>query len=213
MILPSKAPMTAARTVVRYADAVIPTQHGDVRILVYRETNHGVADPDREHVALIFGELPKPSEDVLVRVHSECMTSEVFGSLKCDCKPQLDHAMHTMETDGRGVLIYLRQEGRGIGLGNKVRAYALQNMGADTVQANHQLGFETDLRTYDIAAGVLHDLGVRSVRLMTNNPQKIRGLETFGIQVTERLPINVETSEHAASYVLTKKSKLGHLVD
>jgi 3,4-dihydroxy 2-butanone 4-phosphate synthase/GTP cyclohydrolase II len=121
--------------------------------------------------------------------------------------------MDEMNEAGRGILIYLRQEGRGIGLGNKVRAYALQNMGADTVQANHQLGFETDLRTYDIAAGVLHDLGVRSVRLMTNNPLKIRGLETFGIQVKERLPISVEASEHSADYLRTKQEKLGHLLD
>ena len=213
MILPSKAPVSTARTVVRYAEATMPTHRGDVRILVYRETQNGIADPDREHVAIIFGELAKPAEDVLVRVHSECMTSEVFGSLKCDCKQQLDHAMDAMKEDGQGVMIYLRQEGRGIGLGNKVRAYALQNMGADTIQANHQLGFETDLRTYDIAAGVLHDLGVRSVRLMTNNPQKIRGLETYGIQVTERLPISIDPSEHSADYLRTKQEKLGHLLD
>ena len=213
MILPSKAPESTARTVVRYAEATMPTHRGDVRIVVYRETQNGVADPDREHVAIIFGDLDKPAEDVLVRVHSECMTSEVFGSLKCDCKLQLDHAMDAMNGVGRGVLIYLRQEGRGIGLGNKVRAYALQNMGADTIQANHQLGFETDLRTYDIAAGVLHDLGVRSVRLMTNNPLKIRGLETYGIQVRERLPISVPASEHSADYLRTKQEKLGHLLD
>lgn len=211
-MLPSKAPVSAAR-VVRYAEAKMPTHRGDVRILIYRETKNGIAEAEREHVAIICGDLEKPAEDVLVRVHSECMTSEVFGSVKCDCKPQLDHAMDTMKEDGRGVLIYLRQEGRGIGLGNKVRAYALQNMGADTIQANHQLGLETDLRTYDIAAGVLHDLGVQSVRLMTNNPQKILGLETYGIQVKERLPINVAASEHSADYLRTKQEKLGHLLD
>jgi GTP cyclohydrolase II/3,4-dihydroxy 2-butanone 4-phosphate synthase/GTP cyclohydrolase II len=213
MILPSKAPSSTARTVVRYAESIMPTHRGDVRIVVYREVENGVAQPEREHVAIIFGELMRPAEEILVRVHSECMTSEVFGSLKCDCKQQLDHAMDAMKEQDRGVLIYLRQEGRGIGLGNKIRAYALQSMGADTIQANHQLGFETDLRTYDIAAGVLHDLGVRSVRLMTNNPLKIHGLETYGIQVTERLPINVEASEHSADYLRTKQEKLGHLIE
>ncbi len=213
MILPSVAAVSSARTVVRYAEASMPTHRGDVRILIYRETQNGVADPDHEHVAILFGELSKAGEEVLVRVHSECMTSEVFGSLKCDCKQQLDHAMDSMKAAGEGVLIYLRQEGRGIGLGNKVRAYALQNMGADTIQANHQLGFETDLRTYDIAAGVLHDLGVRSVRLMTNNPLKIRGLEAYGIPVKARLPINVEASEHSADYLRTKFEKLGHLIE
>jgi GTP cyclohydrolase II len=206
MILPSKAFAASARTVARYAESSLPTTHGVVRIAVYREDG----DADREHVALIFGEPGR--ESVLVRVHSECITSEVFGSLKCDCKQQLDQAFAAMEDAGHGVLLYLRQEGRGIGLGNKIRAYALQAAGADTVQANHQLGFETDLRSYDIAAGVLHDLGVESVRLMTNNPEKIMGLETYGIQVVERLPITIEASQHSERYLHTKRQKLGHLL-
>lgn len=214
MILPSKAPASIARTVVRYAESTMPTAHGEVRFLVYREQDeNGALLADREHVGIVFGEADADRDGLLVRVHSECLTSEVFGSLKCDCKQQLDHALEAMAEAGSGLLIYLRQEGRGIGLGNKIRAYALQAEGADTIQANHQLGFETDLRTYDIAAGVLHDLGIKSVRLMTNNPLKIRGLENFGIRVEERLPIQMEASEHSEGYLRTKQEKLGHLLD
>lgn len=213
MILPSKKPLEipGGRQVVRYANAPLPTASGEVQLVVFREVVDGEADPQREHVAVVVGD--PGAERVLTRVHSECITSEVFGSLKCDCRQQLDAAVAQMHKDGAGILLYLRQEGRGIGLGNKVRAYALQAKGADTIEANHQLGFETDLRTYDIAAGMLHDLGVRSVRLLTNNPDKVAGLEEFGVQVVERLGIQLEANEHSASYLETKRASLGHFLE
>ena len=215
MILPSKTvDIASRRAVARYADSELPTRHGTARFLVYREIVRGQADPGHEHVAFVIGE-PKIEgpEPVLVRVHSECLTSEVFGSLKCDCRDQLDGALERMHRQGAGILLYLRQEGRGIGLGNKIRAYALQAQGADTIQANHQLGFETDLRTYDIAAGMLEDLGVNRVALMTNNPEKIQGLEKHGIEVAERVSIEMVPNLHSEPYLLTKRDKLGHLLE
>ena len=149
--------------------------------------------------------------EVLTRVHSSCFTGEVLGSLRCDCRAQLDAALARIGREGRGVLVYLVQEGRGIGLGNKVRAYDLQDLGADTVDANLALGFDADLRSYDLAAGILRDLGVTSVRLMTNNPQKIEGLAGAGVDVTSQESHWVEATEHSESYLATKKSKLGHL--
>ncbi len=211
MILPSKrAAAPAGRTVVRFAEANVPTHHGEARFVVYRESVDGEVDERMEHVALVFGH-PGP-RDVLTRVHSECVTSEVFGSLKCDCDDQLHYALDRIQAAGSGVLIYLRQEGRGIGLGNKIRAYALQEQGADTVDANHQLGFETDLRTYDIAAAMFADLGVESVVLMTNNPDKVKGLEDHGIEVVRREPVVVEVNEHSKGYLDAKRARLGHLL-
>ncbi len=204
---------TSGARVVRYAEAPLPTNRGDVRVVVYRETSDGRAIESKEHVAVVIGRPEHGTSPVLVRAHSECLTSEVLGSLKCDCREQLDAALDRMVDEGEGVLLYLRQEGRGIGLGNKIRAYKLQADGADTIEANHQLGFETDLRTYDVAAGMLHDLGIARVRLMTNNPEKIQGLEEFGIQVERREPIEIEANEHSADYLQTKKRQMGHFLD
>jgi GTP cyclohydrolase II len=199
----------------RYSQARLPTPAGDLTLVVYRE----VGSPDREvgssyekeHVALVAGTLEAlRGEGVLCRVHSECWTGETLASLKCDCREQLDHALGEIVRAGRGVVVYLRQEGRGIGLGNKIKAYALQDQGADTVEANEQLGFAADLRSYDLAADMLRDLGVTSVALMTNNPDKLAGLERAGIKVTERRPHWVGAHEHNQSYLDAKKSKLGH---
>lgn len=210
MICPSKVPSAPGREVVRYAETLLPTRHGEVRMIVYREVEGGAPRADKEHVAIVFGE--PGAESAHCRVHSECMTSEVFGSLKCDCREQLEHALDHMAAHGSGVVLYLRQEGRGIGLGNKIRAYALQAEGADTIEANHQLGFETDLRTYDIAAGMLHELGVKSVKLLTNNPEKIAGLEEYGIEVSERLPVEIAPNAHSEGYLVAKREKCGHLI-
>jgi len=196
--------------VIRYADAEIPTEHGPFRLLVYRSVpeNAPVGTVPEEHMAIVRGQLSHTN--VLVRVHSECWTSEVMGSLKCDCREQLDAGMERIAQEGAGVIIYLRQEGRGIGLGNKVRAYALQSEGADTVEANLRLGFDADARRYDIAAAILEDLGVKSVRLLTNNPLKVGGLQREGVTVTERLPIWVGENAHNSGYLAVKRRKMGH---
>lgn len=220
MICPSKISspgesIPPVREVVRYSEALVPTRHGDVTIVVYRELSEGSENPKaevKEHVAIVFGDPDQLGRGVPCRVHSECLTSEVFGSLKCDCREQLEHAFDHLSVTKEGVLLYLRQEGRGIGLGNKIRAYALQNAGADTIEANHQLGFETDLRTYDVAAGMLHDLKIESVRLLTNNPEKIAGLEAYGIEVTERLPVEIAPNDHSENYLEVKRDKCGHLL-
>jgi GTP cyclohydrolase II len=162
-----------------------------------------------EHIAMVFGDVR--GGDVLTRVHSSCFTGEVLGSLRCDCRAQLDAALERIAREGRGVVVYLVQEGRGIGLGNKVRAYQLQDDGADTVDANLQLGFDPDLRSYDLAAGILADLGVDSVRLMTNNPHKISGLQRSGVAVLSQESHWVGSTEHSAGYLAAKKTKLGHL--
>jgi GTP cyclohydrolase II len=195
----------------RYAEARLPTPHGEFRLVVYRTAAPaaGAGGPPEEHVAMVLGEVA--GADVLVRVHSSCFTGEVLGSQRCDCRAQLDAALARIGQEGRGVLVYLVQEGRGIGLGNKVRAYALQDDGHDTVDANLQLGFDADPRSYDLAAGILAELGVASVRLMTNNPGKIRGLEQAGVPVTAQESHWVEATEHAASYLAAKKSKMGHI--
>jgi GTP cyclohydrolase II len=198
--------------VIRYAEAEIPSIHGPVRLVVFRERAPEGETP-REHVALIFGKPLDRPEDVLIRVHSECITSEVFGSTKCDCREQLHSAIDRIREHGAGMIVYLRQEGRGIGLGNKIRAYALQAEGLDTVQANHQLGFDADLRTYDIAACMLRQLGVRAVALMTNNPRKVDGLESAGIKVLRRVPHEIQPTLHNARYLQTKRNRLGHLLD
>ena len=206
-------PETSGARVVRYADAPLPTNRGEVRIVVYREALNGRSLDDKEHIAVVIGRPEAGTTPVLVRAHSECLTSEVLGSLKCDCREQLDAALDRMVEEGEGVLLYLRQEGRGIGLGNKIKAYKLQADGADTIEANHQLGFETDLRTYDVAAGMLEDLGIRRVRLMTNNPEKVQGLEEFGIEVLRREPIEIEANEHSERYLQTKKRQMGHFLE
>jgi GTP cyclohydrolase II len=195
----------------RVAESMIPTNHGDLRVVVYREPAiaESTTDPHREHVAIVAGD--PVGEEVLARVHSECWTSEVLGSRKCDCAEQLDHALARIAAAGRGVVIYLRQEGRGIGLGNKIRAYALQEGGQDTVQANEALGFPADLRAYGAAAEMLRDLGVQSVALMTNNPAKIAGLEAAGVRVARRESHWVAASEHAGDYIDAKIEKMGHL--
>jgi GTP cyclohydrolase II len=192
------------------AEATLPTRHGHFTTHVFRSTTaedpHG---PPHEHVALVFGEV-RGHSDVLVRVHSECLTSEVFGSLRCDCKEQLDVAMAAMACAGAGALIYLRQEGRGIGLANKIRAYALQSHGHDTVDANRLLGLPDDARQYDVARDMLAHLGVGSVRLMTNNPAKVAGLRNLGVHVVGRVPIVVPPTAHSARYLEAKRLRMDH---
>jgi GTP cyclohydrolase II len=185
----------------------MPTAAGSLTVVVYREA----AGCEREHLAIIAGPpAALAGEDVLARVHSECWTGETLGSLKCDCREQLDRALRQIHAAGRGVVVYLRQEGRGIGLGNKIRAYALQESGADTVEANLELGFAADLRSYELAAAILSDLGVRSVELMTNNPDKVQGLEAAGVRVARRVPHWGDKNEHNRGYLEVKKTKLGH---
>jgi GTP cyclohydrolase II len=191
----------------RYAEADVPTEYGVVRAIVYRV---GDSVPPEEHVALVVGDVASGDEPVLARVHSECWTGEVMRSRKCDCRDQLDLALRAVTERGRGVVVSLRQEGRGIGLGNKVRAYALQQEGADTVDANRLLGFADDERRYDVAASILGDLGVRRVALMTNNPAKVQGLVDGGIAVAERVALKGESNEHNAGYLAAKASKMGH---
>jgi len=197
---------------VRYADAEIPTSHGALRVFVYRDAAAGEHEAAEEHVAIVAGEVAGRT-NVLCRVHSECWTSEVLGSLKCDCREQLDAALERIAAEGTGVVVYLRQEGRGIGLGNKVRAYALQASGADTVEANLALGFEADERNYDIAAAILKDLGVRSVRLLTNNPLKVAGLRAAGVPVADRISHWVGENQYNSAYLAVKRRKMGHHPD
>lgn len=192
-------------TIERYAEAQLPTRFGTFQVVVYRELGG-----DKEHLAVLAGEVGG-AEDLLVRVHSECLTGEVLHSLKCDCRDQLDLALERIQAAGTGALLYLRQEGRGIGLGNKIRAYAKQDEGLDTVDANLALGFEDDQRGYQMAADMLRDLGVRSVALMTNNPRKVEGLENDGIKVSRREPHEVEAHELNRGYLKTKQDRLGHL--
>lgn len=201
--------------ITRYSEAKLPTPNGEFRVVVYRTGQDVQAGGTalglgkEEHVAMVMGDVTGGA--VLARVHSSCFTGEVLGSLRCDCRAQLDAALERIGAEGRGVLVYLVQEGRGIGLGNKVAAYQLQDRGADTVDANIALGFEADLRSYDLAAGILRDLGVTSVRLMTNNPDKIAGLERAGMDVMTQESHWVGATEHSESYLAAKKSKLGHL--
>jgi GTP cyclohydrolase II/3,4-dihydroxy 2-butanone 4-phosphate synthase/GTP cyclohydrolase II len=192
---------------VRYSEADVPSEYGVAHTVVYRV---GESVPPEEHVALVFGDVASGEAPVLARVHSECWTGEVMRSHKCDCRDQLDQALRAVAAAGRGVVVYLRQEGRGIGLGNKVRAYALQQEGVDTVDANRILGFADDARRYDVAAAILRDLGVRRVALMTNNPAKVQGLVDGGIEVTERVAIKAEPNLHNAEYLAVKARKLGH---
>ncbi|MBM3779535.1 MAG: bifunctional 3,4-dihydroxy-2-butanone-4-phosphate synthase/GTP cyclohydrolase II [Acidimicrobiia bacterium] len=196
--------MQTERLVRRVADADLPTAHGTFRIVAYEN------QIDTEtHVALVRGDLGD-GRDVLVRVHSKCLTGDVFHSARCDCGAQLDGAMSRIAEEGRGVLLYLNQEGRGIGLSNKIRAYALQDQGFDTVEANERLGFKPDQRDYGIGAQILSDLGVRTMRLLTNNPRKFVGLQGYGLSVSEAVPLEIPASDHTRKYLKTKKDKLGH---
>lgn len=196
----------AKGTVIRYAETDLPTSHGMFRSIIYRD------QAGLEHVAMVRGELAG-QQRVLCRVHSECMTSEVFGSLKCDCKSQLDAALEAVAAAERGIVIYLRQEGRGIGLGNKIRAYALQAQGRDTVDANRDLGFADDLRRYDVAAAILDDLKIGSLLFLTNNPDKISGLHRYSDRDIERVPIVVGTTKYNRAYLEAKRDRMGHMLD
>ena len=198
--------LKSERLVHRIAEARLPTDHGTWRIIGYKN------DVDaHEHVALAYGDLDA-AENVLVRIHSKCLTGDVFHSLRCDCGWQLDKAMEMIAAEGRGVVVYLDQEGRGIGLLNKLKAYELQDRGADTVEANEQLGFKPDLRNYGIGAQILLDLGLTSIRPITNNPRKMVGLEGYGLRVEERVPIVQPAHDENADYLRTKREKLGHLL-
>lgn len=194
------------RLVHRVAEARLPTEFGEFTVIAYRN------DVDKaEHVALVKGEVAG-QPNVLVRMHSKCLTGDVFGSRRCDCGPQLHAAMELVAREGRGAIVYLDQEGRGIGLLNKIRAYALQDSGADTVQANQRLGFAPDLRNYGIGAQILRDLGLSSIRVMTNNPRKLVGLEGYGLEIVERVPLVADPTRDNLDYLRTKRDKLGHLL-
>jgi 3,4-dihydroxy 2-butanone 4-phosphate synthase/GTP cyclohydrolase II len=198
--------MKREKFVSRVATTVLPTRHGTFKALLY----HSQVD-HKHHLALVKGEL-NSAEPVLVRVHSECLTGDALGSLRCDCGEQLDRAMARIAHERKGVLLYIRQEGRGIGLANKLRAYELQDQGFDTVEANEKLGFKPDLRDYGVGAQILVDLGVSKLRLMTNNPRKIVGLEGYGLQVVERVPLLTRPTAANLGYLETKREKLGHLI-
>ena len=197
-----KAPLTVERV----ADARLPTEIGEFRILGYRSLVSS-----EEFVVLVKGE-PRADRPSLVRIHSQCMTGDVFGSLKCDCGRQLDAAMKLIEQEGHGVIVYQQQEGRGIGIINKIRAYALQDEGADTIEANEQLGFAADMRRYEQCAEILLELGLQAVRVMSDNPAKILTLLEAGLEVVERVPLEVEPHDFFTGYLKTKKEKMGHLV-
>jgi len=194
------------RLIQRVAEARLPTPFGEFKVIAFKSST----DPD-EHLALVMGDVAT-DEPVLVRVHSQCLTGDVFQSLRCDCGEQIEMAMKRIAEEGRGVVLYMRQEGRGIGIHNKIKAYALQDEGLDTVEANLSLGFKADQRDYGIGAQILADLGVRNMRLMTNNPKKMGGLESFGLKITEQLPITTKPNPHNRRYLQTKQKKMGHLL-
>ncbi len=192
-------------TVSFVASAILPTQWGQFTIHGFEDESNG-----KEHVALVFGE-PDSNQPLLCRVHSECLTGDCMFSLRCDCGPQLQCAMESVAKEGRGIILYLRQEGRGIGLLNKIKAYALQDTGADTVEANVQLGFDPDLREYQICKPMFDHFGIKSLRLMTNNPEKIDAITEMGIQVTEIVPIHTGSNPHNENYLAVKVDKMGHI--
>ena len=196
--------LTKTRIIQRIAEAELPTKYGEFHVIAYESMLDG-----REHLAIIKGD-PSGKPGVLVRMHSECMTGDVFGSMRCDCGEQLVAAMRQIDAEGQGAVVYLRQEGRGIGLGNKVKAYELQDEGLDTVEANEKLGFKPDLRDYGIGAQILLDLKLHSIRLLTNNPRKIVGLDGYDIEITGTETLQVEPNQHNERYLETKRSKLGH---
>lgn len=192
--------------VVHFATADLPSQYGQFKIVAFKNNRD-----NKDHVAIVHGNL-EGAEEVLTRVHSECLTGDVFGSLKCDCGPQLDRALQQIASVDAGLILYMRQEGRGIGLANKVKAYSLQDAGFDTVEANRHLGFDDDLRNYDISAEMIKILGVKSIRLMTNNPKKVEGLRSAGVKIVERKPIKTTPNPHNFLYLETKREKSGHLL-
>ena len=195
------------RLVQQVAEAKLPTPFGDFKVIAYKSST----DP-AEHLAMVMGDVAT-EEPVLVRVHSQCLTGDVFHSLRCDCGEQIEMSMKRIAEEGRGVVLYLRQEGRGIGIHNKIKAYALQDKGMDTVEANLSLGFKADHRDYGVGSQILADLGVHSMRLMTNNPKKISGLSSYGLKIVEQLPITTEPNPHNRRYLSTKQKKMGHIME
>jgi GTP cyclohydrolase II len=205
----SEVPPVEAPVLTRYSEADVPTEYGTFRIVVYRENS----DPSGaiEHCAIVKGDVGA-AQNLLIRVHSECFTGEALHSLKCDCREQLDQALRVISEEGQGAVLYLRQEGRGIGLGNKIRAYALQQQGVDTVDANLRLGFAADGRKYHVASAMLADLNVLSVRVLTNNPDKVDALRADGVLVSGRVGMDVIPNQHNRGYLDTKRQRMGHLI-
>ena len=199
--------MQESKLISRVAEVDLPTRFGDFRAIGFKNRLD-----DKTHMAIIKGKI-EDKDDVLVRVHSECLTGDALGSLRCDCREQLIAALKKIESEGEGVVLYMRQEGRGIGLANKLKAYQLQDEGKDTVEANLELGFQEDMRDYGVGAQILVDLGLDTIRLMTNNPRKIIGLEGYGLEITERVPHQIDANQVNKDYLETKKEKLGHLID